>query len=200
VIWPLNPSAHRILHPPVKHWESHSASKQHRQALTRFKKIEDTVARKGAADVDDRGGKRRRLDDVASVDVGPSVEMTTTADDENIDEPPASAPSAPAPAIDAELDSFLSSIAADITAPNTTEEKTASAAPPRQKMYKPSQPETQVSYEAAPMRNLPANSQTTGGDDGKEEEEETEGDRRRREEREEKEEIMDRLMDEQRAQ
>jgi zinc finger protein 830 len=102
--------------------------------------------------------------------------------------------------VDAELDDFLSSIAGDVAAPTPA----ATSGPEQKKVYRPSQPETQISYEAAPIRNLPASTATAA--DGTaptaedEEEEETEADRRKRMQREEKEEIMDRLFEEQRAQ
>ncbi len=159
----------------VKHWESHSISKQHRQALARFNKIdaaaaEAAAARKRTAEDNERGGKRRKLD---------GAEVVAVAE-------PVVAPAVMTPTpIDSELDSFLSSIADDVAAPRDMPKNP----------YIPSQPPSQVSYESAPIRNIPAVNVVED-----EPVEETEGERRKREEREDKEEIMDRLMDEQRAQ
>lgn len=155
----------------------------------------------GPAEEADRGTKRVRTEDTAGpVEVPPST------------------------TVDAELDSFLSSLStipvdapAEITAAPTTVNKSK---------YKPSQPETQTFYSSAasiappPPKGTTISSGATAAsnpfagrlvknvdigpalpaDDVEEEEQETEAERRAREQREEREEIMGRLEDEQRAQ
>lgn len=150
----------------------------------------------------DRGTKRVRTEDT----VGPA-EVPTNA------------------TVDAELDSFLSSLSAiPVESPAQT---TAPPTATNKSKYKPSQPETQTFYSSAPITNAPpatkgstisagatAASNPFAGrlvksvdigpelpaDDVEDEAQETEAERRAREQREEREEIMGRLEDEQRAQ
>jgi len=135
-------------------------------------------------------------------------------------------PVANATVVDDELDSFLSSIAGIATddafaAASIPTTKTATKKP-----YKPSQPETQTLYEAAPTLIIPDDANTisaaptaasnpfagrlTADTEGPvlpingtaelDEEEETEAERRARSQREEREEIIDRLEEDARAQ
>jgi zinc finger protein 830 len=141
----------------VKHWAAHTASKQHRTSLQRVKADQEKAAAKAA--------KRRKPvqtqdENNASVEEeGPALPI-----DENDSEPAkkktrTDAPSSvPNPVIDAELDSFLSSLSALPTLPSEIPEPSTSTSNPKtqtKKPYKPSQQETQTAYESAPSLILP---------------------------------------------
>lgn len=96
----------------------------------------------------ERSGKRQRVDVEQS---GSGVQAVPEANETG-----ASVPAE----VDAELDDFLNSIAGvegDATAASvaTSYATNGSAAAPR-KIYRPSQPETQTTYEATPLLNAPA--------------------------------------------
>lgn len=213
----------------VKHWSAHTASKQHRTSLQRVKAEEDKAAAKAA--------KRRKPDPVSTQDVmeeGPATVSGHDADDEErqtkrskVDGLKTSGQAAPAPTIvDDELDSFLSSIAGIAADPGPSSASGSIPKPVAKKAYKPSQPEAQTLYEAAPTLFVPDNGSTItaaptsasnpfagrltvqmegpvlpdAGVVESEEEEETEAERHARAQREEREEIIDRLEEETRAQ
>lgn len=222
----------------VKHWAAHTASKQHKTSLQRVRAEEAKAAAKAQ--------KRRKVEaepaGVAEDEAeGPALPPGMQGDAESIEGPArkkariaeasngSGTPSAPAAAVDDELDSFLSSIAAIPAEPVETPQASTSKS---RKPYKPAEPDTQTSYEAAPSLILPAasgeedSSTITAGAtaatnpfasrlaagavgpvaptgpavEEEEEEEETDAQRRERLQREEREEIMDRLAEETRAQ
>jgi zinc finger protein 830 len=165
---------------------------------------------------------------------GPAALSGHDADDEErqtkrskVDGLKTSGQAAPAPTIvDDELDSFLSSIAGIAADPDPSSASGSIPKPVTKKAYKPSQPEAQTLYEAAPTLFVPDNGSTitaaptsasnpfagrlTAQTEGPvlpdavvvepEEEEETEAERHARAQREEREEIIDRLEEETRAQ
>lgn len=211
----------------AKHWDAHQISKQHKTSLQRIRQEEVAAA---AAARKKEGKKRQAVEDVPMT--GPSVEEVSEEADRGtkrvrtedtagpVDVPPTDN------TVDAELDSFLSSLSA-IPSEAPAEITSAPTITTNKSKYKPSQPETQTFYESAAITLAPAaakGSTISSGataasnpfagrlvrnvdigpelpaDDAEEEEEETEAERRAREQREEREEIMGRLEDEQRAQ
>ncbi|WWD20409.1 hypothetical protein CI109_104885 [Kwoniella shandongensis] len=213
---------------PVKQWDAHLLTKQHRTSVAREKAEQEKARSKRAAeDSAGGGGKRARTaqtavpqeeeeeeDGPAGLPAGffssgnrPTVAVTS-------DEPgPSSAPApsvaaaaAPVPAQtgDAELDDFLSSLNSDVDTPSTSTIAVPPTAASKRKIatYKEVIP-GQASYEAAPVRIIPAEENPDGQGGGAEAEtepEETEAERRARLEREEREDIVARLEEEERAQ
>lgn len=217
----------------AKHWDAHQVSKQHKTSLQRIRQEEAAAA---AAARKKEGKKRQAVEDVPMT--GPSVEdvLAPAAEADGVDRGtkrvrtqdtagPVDVP-ANTTSVDAELDSFLSSLSA---IPAEVSAEPTPAATVNKSKYKPSQPETQTFYESAPITIAPAPTKNGSAtissgataasnpfagrlvknvdigpelpaDDAVEEEEETEAERRAREQREEREEIMGRLEEEQRAQ
>lgn len=149
----------------AKHWDAHQVSKQHKTALQRVRQEEAAAA---AAAKKKEGKKRQAVDDVAME--GPSLEEEKGAvqDEEAMDrstkrvrtkgeaEVGQEQQSGATTTVDAELDSFLSSLSS-IPVPESEPTPIATAATTSKSKYKPSQPETQTFYESAPIKNaLPA--------------------------------------------
>ncbi|KAJ9102984.1 hypothetical protein QFC19_004541 [Naganishia cerealis] len=221
----------------TKHWDAHQVSKQHKTALQRVRQEEANAA---AAAKKKEGKKRQAVEDVMMV--GPAAEEpkdivqgeeTTDRGTKRIRtnggaEPSQGQSTGTPTTVDAELDSFLSSLS---SLPAADPEPAVTSTTTNKSKYKPSQPETQTFYESAPIKNaLPAPTKgsttisssataasnpfagrlverTTVGPEKptdeaveEEEEEETPAQKRAREQREEREEIMSRLEEEQRAQ
>ncbi|KAJ9098503.1 hypothetical protein QFC20_005928 [Naganishia adeliensis] len=211
----------------AKHWDAHQVSKQHKTSLQRIRQEEAAAA---AAARKKEGKKRQAVEDEPMT--GPSVEEVSEEADRGTkrvrteDAGPVDVP-VTNNTVDAELDSFLSSLSA-IPAETPAEITSAPTTTTNKSKYKPSQPETQTFYESAAITIAPPATKSSAtissgataasnpfagrlvrnvdigpelpADDAEEEEEETEAERRAREQREEREEIMGRLEDEQRAQ
>lgn len=213
----------------MKHWSAHTASKQHRTSLQRVKAEDDKAAAKAA--------KRRKPDSVVLPAPGEQVlYLEAEASDQDArrskrakiegEVAPVNEHAAPSVKLDDELDSFLSSIAGIAEETTSPVASGSTQKTPARKPYKPSQPETQTLYEAAPTLIIPDNENTitaaptlasnpfagrlTVDAEGPslpadttadaDVEEETEAERQARVQREEREEIIDRLEEDARAQ
>lgn len=176
---------------PVKHWDAHTASKQHKTSLQRVKQEQEKERAKARRDQERHeaagpSSKRQRVEatDTSSA-AGPS-ETSGPAQEATV-------------AVDSELDAFLSSL--------NDEPPEVTPAEKARKPYKVSEQESQTTYEAAPAPfqrsrkpQAGAGQDEEAGEEEEEEEEESEAARRARLAREEREEIMDRLEEETRAQ
>ncbi|KAJ9115422.1 hypothetical protein QFC22_005179 [Naganishia vaughanmartiniae] len=149
----------------AKHWDAHQVSKQHKTSLQRVRQEEAAVA---AAAKKKEGKKRQAVDDIPME--GPTVEETKdVAQDEEIADRSTKRVRTKGDAeagqgqqggstatVDAELDSFLSSLSS-IPTPDPAPALAPAATTTSKSRYKPSQPETQTFYESAPIKNaLPA--------------------------------------------
>ncbi|KAJ9094986.1 hypothetical protein QFC21_005779 [Naganishia friedmannii] len=147
----------------AKHWEAHQVSKQHKTSLQRIRQEEAAAA---AAAKKKEGKKRQAVDDVPME--GPIVEgekvvvqeeetgdrNTKRLRTKNDAEAGRGQQSGMTTTLDAELDSFLSSLS---SIPAAEPESAPITTTTSKSKYKPSQPETQTFYESAPIKNaLPA--------------------------------------------
>ncbi|WVR07954.1 hypothetical protein IAU60_004997 [Kwoniella sp. DSM 27419] len=208
---------------PVKQWDAHLLTKQHRTSVARDKAEKEKAAAKAqqkrpaeTSFGEASGSKRARVQGSepsnapAGLPAGffssGSGSALPDGDDDDDDEddqgekPSASAVTAPpAKTGDAELDDFLSSLDDDAGRGEPSvaaTAPTAAAQSARRKTYKEVIP-GQASYEAAPVRIAPPTEQEQ---EQEPEPEESEQEKRARIEREEKEEIVLRLEEEERAQ
>ncbi|WVQ84447.1 hypothetical protein IAT38_006599 [Cryptococcus sp. DSM 104549] len=202
---------------PVKQWDAHLLTKQHRTSVAREKAEKEKAERAKRPRAAEAEGASKRAKVQASAQdedegdaSGPSglpagffsAANKPAAPAEAGPSASASPASAPAATGDAELDDFLSSLADDAPPPSTAipsaPAATTAAAKRKGLSYKEIAP-GQASYEAAPVRIVQPGEEEAGKVEEKEPEE-SEAERRERLEREEREEIVLRLEEEERAQ
>ncbi|WVN87471.1 uncharacterized protein L203_102653 [Cryptococcus depauperatus CBS 7841] len=198
---------------PVKQWDAHLLTKQHRVSAAREKAEKEKMerAKRPRQETTAEGSsKRQRIHPEVEEDEGQPSQLPSgffsaknkpadTDDVIKLEASPVDVAAPPAKTGDTELDDFLASLEETTPAP-TTSAPTSIASKRRLASYKAVDDEIvgQAVYQAAPVMNAPA----TKEQDVKmeEEPEETEAERRERLAREEREEIMARLEEEERAQ
>lgn len=184
----------------VKHWDAHTASKQHKTSLQRIKQEQDKEKER-AKDRSSAGGKAKRRD-VAAADeytdvseAGPSSSKRQRVEGKDPSDPQTASRMITTSnqetngggggggAVDSELDAFLSSLnetesTSDAQGETGTASTVAAAATSNaRKPYKLSEQESQTTYEAAPAPfHRPMKSKKMAVSGGEEDGGEQEGD------------------------